>query len=318
MKKFYLFLLCALLGNSIIASPIKGNVNNGYWKNGSTWDKSRKPQNGDTVIIPAGTTIIVNSSEALSNVFIKVYGKLQFAGLLTSLNLNSSSKIAVYTNGSIQATLNYLQYIILGGSYIFYEGQVNGPVVSTSTGFEISTALPVKFADFTVTKKNKDVLIAWSTSEEVNANMFEVERSPDGANWTTIAYVAAVGNSTGLNHYSFTDKNISAKIIYYRIKEVDFDGSTSFTSVKSVKTDGSSLASDIKIASVPNKVILLFPKQVKGNIMVRFISAGGQIMEQQVINNPVGQVVINSRVKGNCIISLSNGQDINTAKQVIL
>jgi len=319
MKQFYLIVLSILIFNFSFASPITGTTNNGPWKNATTWDKNRKPQNGDTVIIPAGKIIIVNSWEVLNNVFIKVYGTLRFAGIFTALDLNSASKVAVYNGGTIQATIDYLQYITIGNNTVFMAGQVTGPQIASSAtgnGFSGFNPLPVKFVGFTVTRKSNDVLVQWSTSQEVNADMFTVERSVDGVNWTTIAYVAAIGNSSAINNYSFTDKNLNAKTIYYRVKETDFDGSFVYTDIKSIKAEA--VTSSIGIASVQNKVLLQFPKEIKGTVTVRFVSLNGQVVDQQTINNPVGQVVLNSKVTGNYIISLSNGSDVNTAKQVVL
>lgn len=319
MKQLYLIVLSILIFNFSFASPITGTTNNGTWKNATTWDKNRKPQNGDTVIIPAGKIIIVNSWEVLNNVFIKVYGTLRFAGIFTALDLNSASKVAVYNGGTIQATIDYLQYITIGNNTVFMAGQVTGPQIassSTGNGFSGFNPLPVKFVGFTVTRKSNDVLVQWSTSQEVNADMFTVERSVDGVNWTTIAYVAAIGNSSAINNYSFTDKNLNAKTIYYRVKETDFDGSFVYTDIKSIKAEA--VTSSIGIASVQNKVLLQFPKEIKGTVTVRFVSLNGQVVDQQTINNPVGQVVLNSKVTGNYIISLSNGSDVNTAKQVVL
>lgn len=318
MKKFYTLILFVFVCNSVFASPINDNINNGQWKKASTWDKGRIPANGDTIVIPSGKTVVVNSWETLNNVYIKVYGTIQFSGIFSALQLNSSSTIVVYNNASIEATIDYLQYIIIGSTYVFYEKQVMGPMMGTSTGFSSFTPLPVKFVGFTVTKKNNDALIQWSTAQEVNAATYEVERSVDGNNWYTIAYVSAIGNSSSTNNYSFVDKSLSSKINYYRIKEVDADGKANFTSVQCIKTEMTTVASDIKIASIQNRVLLQFPQQVKGNLMVRFISLNGQIVDQQSINNPVGQIVLNSKVTGNYIISVSNGQNINTAKQVIL
>jgi hypothetical protein len=168
-----------------------------------------------------------------------------------------------------------------------------------------------------VANKNSDVLVQWATSEEFNAEIYHVERSLDGSNWSPIAYVTATGNSSALNNYSFTDKNVSTKVAYYRIKEVDADGKAVYTSVRSIKFE-TTFTMDIKIASISNKVLLQFPKEVKGNLTVRIVSKSGLVVDQQTINNPVGQVVLNSKFTGNYIIAVSNGQDINTAKQVIL
>lgn len=318
MKKFYTLILSVFICSSIFASPINDNVNNGKWKNASTWDKGRKPADGDTIVIPAGKTVVVNSWEVLNNVYIKVYGTIKFSGVSSALQLNSTSTIVIYDNAKIEATVNYLQFIIIGSSYIFYENQVTGPMIGTSSGFSGFTALPVKFVGFTVTIKNNDALIQWSTTQEINAATYEVEQSIDGNNWNTIAYVPAVGNNSGTKNYSFVDKSLSSKINYYRIKEVDVDGKANFTSTQCIKTDVTTASADIKIASIQNRVLLQFPQQVKGNLTVRFISLNGQVVDQQLINNPVGQIVLNSKVTGNYIISVSNGQNINTAKQVIL
>jgi hypothetical protein len=190
---------------------------------------------------------------------------------------------------------------------------------ASSNGFVASSnPLPVKFVGFTVTLKGRDALIQWSSASEMNANTYEVERSIDGINWNIIAYIAAAGNSSSTSNYSYTDKNLSSKLTYYRIREVDVDGQAALTIIKSIKMDASSISTDIKIASIQNKVLLQFPLQIKGNLIVRFVSLSGQIVDQQKINNPVGQVVLNSKVTGTYIISVSNGQDINAAKQVIL
>lgn len=319
MKKSYFLSLFTLLFLSSFAAPKDEAIeNDGAWANSATWSLARKPITGDTVVVPMGTTLIINSNENNYTLYIKVYGKLKFAG--GKLRLTSSSTIIVYETGSIVNTGN--AEIKLGGQEIYAEDNaaVLGPVMANSStgGFVPFNILPVKFVGFTVTSKNNNALIQWSTSEEINANTYEVERSADGSNWTTIAYVAATGNSSAVSNYSFTDKNLSAKIVYYRIKEVDLDGKTTLTAIKSIRTDVISTASNIKIASIQNKVLLQFPQEIKGSLVVRFVSMNGQLTDQQTINNPVGQIVLNSKVTGNYVISVSNGQDINTAQQVIL
>lgn len=319
MKKFYLIVLSILLINFSFASPINGIQNNAAWSNANTWDKNRKPQDGDTIVIPAGKTIVVNSLTFLNNVYIKVYGTLKFTGWFASLNFNSSSTVVVYNNASIQATIDYWQWIDIGSNLIPLSGTVYGPQIansSTNGSFSGFNPLPVKFIGFSLTRKSNDVLIQWATASEVNADIYHVQRSFDGINWNTIAYIAAAGNSTVVNNYSYTDKNLSAKIAYYRIEEVDFDGKITITPIKSIKAEAPS--PDIRIASIENKVLIQFPKQISGALVVRFVSMSGQIADQQVITNPIGQVILNSKVKGNYVISISNGQDINTAKQVIL
>jgi hypothetical protein len=325
MKKFYLFVILIASFSVSFSSPVITASSNGYWNSTSTWNLTRLPQVGDTIVIPVGVAVTINDDQWLNGAaYIKIFGKLSFQNNNSTLNLGDNSFIWVLENGQISGGGSPSQKLRLNGVAIFQgnDAPINAPQMAsiTSNGFSAmltSSPLPVKFVGFNLSHKNNDVLIQWSTSEEINAHMYQVERSLDGSNWNTITYVTAVGNSSALNHYSFTDKNVSAKIIYYRIKEVDVDGKTIYTAIKSIKSESVSGA-EIKIAGNSNKVLLQFPEEIKGNLIVRFVSKSGQVVDQQTINNPVGQVVLNSKVTGNYIIAVSNGQSINTAKQVIL
>jgi len=321
MKKFYfLLVLTIVVFNVSFSAPVIKSIASANWATASAWDLNRMPQIGDTIEVQAGNTITVNSDIVVNGgVFVKIYGTVSFQNNNSTLSLASPSKILVYEGGNITG-VSASEKIRIAGSIVFQgNNPVSGPVMasSTTTGFVSfsSTPLPVKFVGFTLSRKSSDILVQWSTSQQVSADHFQIERSLDGSNWNSIGSVTAAGNSFTTNNYSFTDKNISSKIVYYRIKEVDFDGSFAVTPVKSIKAEASN---DIKIASIQNKVLLQFSQEVKGTVVVRFVSQNGQVADQQTISNPFGQVVLNSKVTGNYIISLSNGQDINTAKQVIL
>lgn len=329
MNKFYFSVVLIFSFNFSFATPVIKSLSNGYWNAASTWNLNRLPQVGDSIVITSGTTVIINDDQSLDGaVYIKVFGKLSFQNNNSTLSIGTNSFIWVLDNGTISGGGSPSQKLRLNGSVIFEgnDATINAPQMAStaSNGFtemvnaSFSTPLPVKFVGFTLTRRNNDVLIQWSTSEEMNANTYEVERSLDGTNWNTITQIAAAGNSSYVTNYSFTDKNLSLKTIYYRIKEVDVDGKANYTAIKSIKTDTNSSNTEIKIAGIQGKVLLQFASEIKGNLTVRFVSASGQILDQQTISNPVGQVVLNSKLTGNYIISISNGQAFNTAKQVIL
>lgn len=322
MKKFYLFLLSLVVSTASFSAPIIRTISSNNWSTSSIWDLDRLPQIGDTIVVSSGNTITVNNDIVVNGgVYIKIYGTVSFQNNNSSIVLADPSKVVVLEGGKIVG-VSASQKIRIAGNVVFQGNTtIVGPTIATAltTGFVAYPliALPVKFIGFTVANKNNDVLVQWSTSEELNAVNYQVERSIDGDSWNTIGYIAAIGSSSTLNNYSFIDKNSSLKTTYYRIKEVDVNGKETMTSIKSIKAEPSS-ATEIKIAGIQNKLLLQFPQQINGNLTVRFVSAGGQIMDQQNINNPVGQVVLNSKITGSYIISISNGQDINTAKQVIL
>ena len=321
MKKFYFFLLFIYAATSSFAAPVIKAVNNGNWNTVSVWNLNRLPQVGDTIEIPAGKTVMISDDQNLNGfVYLKLYGKLGFQNNNSTLNLGAASVIYVFTGGQIMGGGSASQKIRLNGLAIFQgdDASINGPMMAnvTTNGFQFGSEaiLPVKFIGFTLTQRNLEVLVQWSTSEEINSHGFEVERSLDGRSWTTIGRVSAAGNSQTVHHYVYTDKQVPAAVTYYRIRQVDQDGRSVYTPVKSVAAADAA----ISVAAVNNKVLVQFPSEVKGNITIRFVSVNGQVADQQLISNASGQVVLHSKVTGNYIISISNGLDIHIAKQVIL
>jgi len=321
MKKPFLTLLISLSSFLGMAAPTITVVNNNDdWTHTSAWDLNRVPQSGDTVVIPAGKTLYISTNVSISNLlYVKVYGTLKMVNGI--LDLSTLATIVVYTGGKITGSNCSCEQIRIGNTkkYQGNNSDVLGPQyasVTTSDFDPMFTVLPVKFESFTLNYSNHNVQLQWSTSEEINAAYFEAERSFNGTDWTVISLITAKGSSNVVNTYSASDKNISARVVYYRIKETDVDGKFIYSIVKTLKTDKSSAA--IQISAMQNEVYLQFTNEIKGKVAVQFFSLSGQLLDQQNIQNPSGQVKLTSRIKGNCIVSLNNGQDLHVAKQIIL
>lgn len=98
-----------------------------------------------------------------------------------------------------------------------------------------SGSLPVTWLDFTARRNGeKAVLVQWSTASEVNNKMFEVQRSHDGINFETIGSLNAGGSPRGVQQYLFNDLKPFAGMNFYRLKQVDVDGRSSFSSIAKV------------------------------------------------------------------------------------
>jgi hypothetical protein len=103
--------------------------------------------------------------------------------------------------------------------------------------------LPVTLVEFTATAQGNDALLHWSTASEKNNDHFEVEASADGQTFIRIGTIAGHGNTVQPQQYRFLDLGIAryvANPVYYRLRQVDFDGMFSYSPVRSVHT--SSLA----------------------------------------------------------------------------
>ena len=125
-----------------------------------------------------------------------------------------------------------ITFACVGGSST---GTTSGPWQKGS--FATTVVLPVEFSSFSVVKvPNNKVSIDWKTATEINSSYFEIEKSVDAKNYTTIAKVAAAGNATNKS-YSVTDVLDNANtVIYYRIKTVDNNGSFGYSSIQSVNS----------------------------------------------------------------------------------
>lgn len=77
-------------------------------------------------------------------------------------------------------------------------------------------------------------MLTWSTAYEQDNSLFIIEKSEDGANFVNIGTVQAAGNSQELRQYNFLDIMASAERNYYRLKQVDVDGTFSFSDVVAV------------------------------------------------------------------------------------
>ncbi|WP_343633098.1 T9SS type A sorting domain-containing protein [Fluviicola sp.] len=112
----------------------------------------------------------------------------------------------------------------------------------------ISTPLPVGLTNFRVENSETVSLILWETESEENSDYFIVERSQGGSDFTAIGMADAKGNSDHRQFYQFTDTDPLPETSYYRLKMVDLNGSSRYSSVISSKRSGYS----IQIVPNPN------------------------------------------------------------------
>ncbi|MGQ9644329.1 MAG: PQQ-dependent sugar dehydrogenase [Ignavibacterium sp.] len=95
----------------------------------------------------------------------------------------------------------------------------------------IPTVIPVELSSFTATVVNGKVRLDWYTVSETNNSGFVIERSQDGVNFKDIYFIGGNGTSTQRNIYSYTDEDVSSGVYYYRLKQIDMDGTINYLNV---------------------------------------------------------------------------------------
>lgn len=106
---------------------------------------------------------------------------------------------------------------------------VNGGCVGTET-------LPIELIDFTVSKSDDKLIYKWITGMELNNDYFQLETSYDGISWTPLARVDGAGNSNDVLYYYHSSEAYDY-IKFVRLKQVDFDGTFAYSSIKLVDTN---------------------------------------------------------------------------------
>ena len=105
---------------------------------------------------------------------------------------------------------------------------------NTSPFSPCSVTLPVTLVSFTAFYKGSQVDVNWATATEINNDYFNVERSLDGKNFETIGTVDGAGNNQGYRNYNFVDPSALTGLVYYRLKQVDFDGTSTYSFIRVV------------------------------------------------------------------------------------
>lgn len=168
--------------------------------------------------------------------------------------------------------------------------------------YEYFTTLPVNLLGFFGRAGAQANFIFWSTASETRHHHFEVLRSNDGSNFESIGTIAAAGNSNSTKQYSFTDDHPVQQKHYYRLKQVDVDGSFVLSNII-VLTNNLPIAigkQDILVFPNPVKTnaTIIFNDPIKGNESFLLINSNGQVVDRIMIAGRTGQVDLTGKVPG--------------------
>ena len=98
-----------------------------------------------------------------------------------------------------------------------------------------SSPLPVELGSFNgVAHKNFNRLL-WTTFSEVNNSGFDIEKSVDGIHFIKIGFIKGAGTSTSQHDYEFDDFDLTAGVLFYRLKQIDFNGMFSYSEAIKIK-----------------------------------------------------------------------------------
>jgi hypothetical protein len=200
-------------------------------------------------ILPAGAQVMLFTSTAFNyNLFnfsalnYPIYAIFQCPG-------NTNGHFVNHTATSTPRTL-VMAFSGFGSDAVTYDANLvfngaGGAVDYTAAGvptYGITGAgcfaplfpMPIELINFTAKCYKNEVEIKWETASQTNNEFFTIERSNDAQNWEPIATLNGAGNSNEHLYYSHFDTEILNNILYYRLKQTDYDGTSTYSTLKSV------------------------------------------------------------------------------------
>ncbi|MFM7023878.1 MAG: T9SS type A sorting domain-containing protein [Flavobacteriales bacterium] len=194
----------------------------------------------------AGSTQCMDSLK----IYLSVNGGTSFGSSFTLVNLNQ----VPYTDGfwnnvnvdiSALATANSMTLSATSVIKFTFNLKGSGDVTNPKSGNQFiyldnfkanyTSILPVEWLSFSGKKEKEGNLISWTTATELNNDHFELERSYDGQNFESIYSVEGKGTTYKISNYAYYDKSAEKGVVYYRLKQVDNDGTTAYSKLISLQ-----------------------------------------------------------------------------------
>jgi hypothetical protein len=241
------------------------------------------PINGATAVTAPVTNISWNATTNTTGydvMFGTVNPPTSNLGTTTSTNIN-------ITGLTINTT--YYWYIVPRGN----GGAATG-CVSNVTSFTTDGVLPVTLTSFTGKKEGNNNILSWTTANELNNKGFEILRSADGKNFSSIGFEASKNNTTTTaTNYSFVDERALAGTNYYQLKQIDKDGKTSLSNIVVLKAATLKLEiSTVYPNPATDKLNAIISSDKEEKLTVSITDLAGKVVSSQQITTTNGSTSV--------------------------
>ena len=114
-------------------------------------------------------------------------------------------------------------------------------IATVTVNWPFGNIMPVTLTSFTAARNKSTATLKWETVTESNNTGFEILKSAENGTFQKVGFVttkASGGNSNAKLSYEFTDANPGKGVTLYRLRQVDADGRSQLSEIRSVKGDG--------------------------------------------------------------------------------
>jgi len=236
---------------------------------------------------------------------IRVAGNLSLGGTLTIVrdgyfpDLSHSFVICTYT-GTLTGAFSSISWPagMTSGWAIDYGLIVPGQL----TIYGIQSGLPVELMSFEGKAFDDGNKLFWHTASEVNADYFGIEWSIDGIKWTEIDQIKATGNHATSHQYTYNHAEKKRVTNYYRLKQMDYDGNFTYSSV--VNINRNFISNSITIFPNPTSGTMYFNENI--NHLSVFDNMGRQLIQS---SNNITSIDISHLPGGTYYVSINRSKE---------
>jgi hypothetical protein len=179
-------------------------------------------------------------------------------------------------------------------------------------------ALPIELISFNAYAKGSTNVLNWSTATERNNREFVIERSLNGVDFDNIGSVKGSGNSSIVRNYTFNDKTGPLSILYYRLRQIDFDGIETLSKAVTVSRNGISKVAITKAYPSVATDYLTLELSTNGNTSLIVSDLMGRVITTKSLGDSIGSLIQNLDVsqlaKGLYFVTLQSGDTRLTEK----
>ncbi|HTN19026.1 MAG TPA: pectinesterase family protein [Pelobium sp.] len=343
--------------NTLTASSVTGGTSSAYIVTNGTGKLKIKNVGASNVVFPIGASatsyspVTISNAGTADNFAVNVQNTFDAALPTPSKAVKKQWNIAEDVDGGSNAivTLSWLTADQGAGfdpagsvSLLSYNGTnwaetastISGdgtsgiPYMSTKLGitafgvFGVGNpeALPLQLLNFkakVLKNISPTVQLDWATTNEINTLKFEVERSIDGKNFQSIGTVISK-NVAGVHNYNFSDENPSAGIAYYRLKQIDLNGTFTYSEPQAINNE-----EGLVFTIYPNPVadvLTVNHAKAKQNSFIKVLSLDGKVMATVKAETGSFKTVANlaTLTSGVYLIRFNNGSNNSVSKFIKL
>ncbi|MFT4759241.1 MAG: hypothetical protein ACI9XO_000132 [Paraglaciecola sp.] len=177
---------------------------------------------------------------------------------------------------------------------------------ATPGEFDVGQILPVELQNFSAEVRNKTTVLIWSTASELNNDFMAIQASTDGKNFQEIGRVKGAGTTNEMQQYQLVHENPSQGLNYYRLLQVDYDGTATYSKVVTANFTQNNGEISIYPNPTTDDLTIKYPVNWEGETVISVLNGLGQVVK--VITNPIQTFSVSDLPVGLYNLRITNGR----------